>query len=178
MAVAAGELRRPHFDDPLLEALFARGLEHETQLRRGARSERRAHRRPEPRSQNHADAVERTLAAMREGADVIVQAALSHERLAGPAGRAGQGRGAERARRRGRTRSRTPSSRARRAPARSCSSVSTASCSRPRRASARSTSTSSRRTARHAFRVDDFAAYFRLVRAGLEATSRRTRRSV
>ena len=52
---------------------------------------------------------------------------------------------------------------ARPAPARSSSSASTAACSRSRRAGGPSTSTSSRRRpVRHAYRIDDYAAYFRL----------------
>ncbi len=75
MAVAAGRLKRPKFHDPQLEALFARGLEHEKKhVARLAANGQRVVDLSEVR--NDAAAFERTLAAMREGADAIVQAAL------------------------------------------------------------------------------------------------------
>lgn len=76
MAVAGGKLRRPKYDDPQLEALFRRGLEHERKhVASFAASGTGIVDLSEVR--NDAAAVERTLAAMREGADVIVQTALS-----------------------------------------------------------------------------------------------------
>lgn len=74
MAHAFGARKRPHFDDPFLEALFERGLAHERAYveklaAAGKRIESIAdveiHERLEP-----------TLAGMRAGADVIVQGAL------------------------------------------------------------------------------------------------------
>jgi uncharacterized protein len=76
MAVAAGKLKRPHFDDPQLEALFARGLAHERKhVESLASNDARVVDLTEVK--NHAAAVEQTLAAMCEGAEVIVQGALS-----------------------------------------------------------------------------------------------------
>jgi uncharacterized protein len=73
LAHAAGRLPKPRFDDPLLDALFARGLEHE---RRHVAS--LAGRVVDLAEVKDADvAAERTLAALREGADAIVQAALA-----------------------------------------------------------------------------------------------------
>ena len=77
MAAVAGKVRKPRFDDPQLEALFRRGLEHERAhveaLGSGGRNVVDLSEAP-----NHELAVERTLAAMRDGADVIVQAAFAH----------------------------------------------------------------------------------------------------
>jgi predicted RecB family nuclease len=71
--------RRPYFDDPMLELLRQRGLEHERayvdSLRSGARVVEI--------SRNAPDAFDATLRAMRDGADVVVQAKLEHGRWAG-----------------------------------------------------------------------------------------------
>src|ERR1700730_14899519 len=82
MAEARGNRRRPKWDDPLLELLFKRGLAHE-----------RAHDESLvsgiQRIVDLADirergaAVAQTLGAMRGGADVIVQSALSDGRWYG-----------------------------------------------------------------------------------------------
>src|SRR4051812_16370012 len=78
-ALELGEARlkrsRPKFYDPLLEALFARGLEHE---RRYVETLEGAGRRIVNLSEirDRADAVARTVSAMRVGADAIVQGAL------------------------------------------------------------------------------------------------------
>src|SRR5688572_3206972 len=81
-AHAAGTLRKPKFDDPLLEALFARGLEHE---RRYVASLAAAGRRIVDLAsvKDGEAAAERTLEAMRGGADAIVQAALGDGRWRG-----------------------------------------------------------------------------------------------
>lgn len=77
MAAAAGKIRKPRFDDPQLEALFRRGLEHERAHVEALGSDGR-NVVDLSEAPNHELAVERTLAAMRDGADVIVQAALAH----------------------------------------------------------------------------------------------------
>ncbi len=82
MAEAHGKHRRPRWDDPLLEILFKRGLEHEKAyieaLRAGGRDivDLADVRVPDV-------AVTRTLDLMRLGADVIVQAALGDGRWYG-----------------------------------------------------------------------------------------------
>lgn len=77
MAAATGKIRKPRFDDPQLEALFRRGLEHERAHVEALGSDGR-HVVDLSEAPNHELAVERTLAAMHDGADVIVQAALAH----------------------------------------------------------------------------------------------------
>jgi predicted RecB family nuclease len=75
MAVARGKRNRPYFHDPLLEILFKRGLDHEKSYIQSLESAGR-------RVLDIADvkepdaAVARTLDAMRTGADVLIQAAL------------------------------------------------------------------------------------------------------
>jgi predicted RecB family nuclease len=82
LAAAAGTLRKPKFDDPLLEALFARGLEHERRYVESlAAGGRRLVDLAAERDGNAA--AERTLEAMRAGADAIVQAALGDGRWRG-----------------------------------------------------------------------------------------------
>lgn len=72
---ALGEIRRPHWHDPLLDGLIKRGLEHERQYvetLRGAGKDvvsLAATRDPE-------EAVARTIEALRRGIDVVVQGAL------------------------------------------------------------------------------------------------------
>jgi uncharacterized protein len=82
MAEANGKLRRPRWDDPLLEILFKRGLEHEKRyvesLRAGGRSVASLADVREP-----GVAVARTLELMHSGAAVIVQAALADGRWYG-----------------------------------------------------------------------------------------------
>src|ERR1700724_737621 len=75
MGEAKGKQKRPRWDDPLLEILFKRGLEHE---RKYVQSLESAGRRivdvgevKEP-----AVAIAQTLGAMHAGADVIVPGAL------------------------------------------------------------------------------------------------------
>ncbi|MGH7619874.1 MAG: TM0106 family RecB-like putative nuclease, partial [Gemmatimonadaceae bacterium] len=75
MEAVAGIRHKPHFDDPLLELLFQRGLDHEKAY---VESLRAAGRSVTDLSQiERRDAqIDATLAAMRDGADVIVQGAL------------------------------------------------------------------------------------------------------
>ncbi|HEV8719741.1 MAG TPA: TM0106 family RecB-like putative nuclease [Candidatus Binatia bacterium] len=72
---ARGKRTRPQFYDPLLEALFARGLEHERQY---VESLEGAGRRIVNVAEitDRTEAVARTANAMRAGADAIVQGAL------------------------------------------------------------------------------------------------------
>ncbi len=86
MGHAYGTREKPQYDDPSLEALFARGLEHEAayvdRLRADGASvvvEIKNAETREPRDVTLA----RTIDAMREGADVIVQGALGNERWFG-----------------------------------------------------------------------------------------------
>jgi uncharacterized protein len=77
MAAAAGKIRKRRFNDPQLEALFRRGLEHERAHVEALGSDGRSVI-DLSEAPNHEVAMERTLAAMHDGADVIVQAALAH----------------------------------------------------------------------------------------------------
>jgi uncharacterized protein len=84
MAVAHGERKGPgFFTDPLLELLWARGLEHEAlyveSLRASGRSITDLSKYDEDRDEH----VAKTLEAMRAGADVIVQGALRDGRWFG-----------------------------------------------------------------------------------------------
>ena len=83
MGVAAGRFGRPHFDDPQLEALFRRGLDHETAYVDSLAASGAAQVVSLGDVKDRADATGRTLAAMRGGADVIVQAALGNGRWYG-----------------------------------------------------------------------------------------------
>jgi predicted RecB family nuclease len=71
---------RPFFDDPMLEILRERGLEHE---RAYVRWLAQSGRQIVEINRDAAHAVEATLAAMRVGVDVIVQARLEHGTWAG-----------------------------------------------------------------------------------------------
>jgi len=77
MAAATGKIRKPRFDDPQLDALFRRGLEHERAHVEALGSDGRNVVDLSEVS-NHELALERTLAAMHDGTDVVVQAALAH----------------------------------------------------------------------------------------------------
>ena len=83
-AVARGDLARPHFFDPSFQALLERGLAHE---RRYVEHLRAAGREPVEIGGAGVDRAraERTLEAMRAGADVIVQAAFIDGRWRGRA---------------------------------------------------------------------------------------------
>ena len=72
--------KRPFYDDPMLEILRERGLVHEQEyVRRLARSGKSI----VEVTRSSTTALDQTLAAMREGADVIVQARLEHGAWAG-----------------------------------------------------------------------------------------------
>src|SRR5262245_56488769 len=72
---ARGKRTRPRFYDPVLEALFARGLQHERQY--VATLEPGGRRIVDLAAfKDRAEAVARTIDAMRSGAEVIVQGAL------------------------------------------------------------------------------------------------------
>jgi hypothetical protein len=79
---ARGKRSRPYFYDPVLEALFARGLEHE---RRYVASLEAAGRRIVNLAEfrERTEAVGRTLDAIRSGVDVIVQGALEDANWSG-----------------------------------------------------------------------------------------------
>src|SRR6476659_1443249 len=72
----AGEkkIRRPHFEDPMLEILQERGVAHE----RAYVEHLVALGKRVVEIERGAGALEKTLAAMRGGADVIVQARLEY----------------------------------------------------------------------------------------------------
>src|SRR5450432_3862492 len=77
MDAAAKVLKRPHFDDPLMELLFLRGLAHERayvdELRDAGRTILDL-----SEIEGRTNQVDATLAAMRAGTDVIAQGALRH----------------------------------------------------------------------------------------------------
>lgn len=83
LAAAHGTLTRPHYEDPLRDLLFKRGLAHEQahvdSLAAGGRTvvDLRPH---QPARQ---DTIARTLEAMRAGSELIVQGALGDERWFG-----------------------------------------------------------------------------------------------
>jgi uncharacterized protein len=82
MAAALGKRRRPHWDDPLLEILFARGLAHEKAYVASLQAQgRKVVTLAEVKERDAA--VAQTLDAMRSGADVIVQGALRDGRWYG-----------------------------------------------------------------------------------------------
>jgi predicted RecB family nuclease len=82
MAVAIGKRKRPYFDDPLLEILFARGLEHEKRYVASLEGQGRTVVTLADVKERDA-AVAQTLDAMRSGVDVIVQGALCDGRWYG-----------------------------------------------------------------------------------------------
>jgi uncharacterized protein len=72
--------KRPFFDDPMLEILRERGLAHEQEyVRRLARSGKNV----VEIARSSSKAFDETLTAMRDGADVVVQARLEHRSWAG-----------------------------------------------------------------------------------------------
>jgi uncharacterized protein len=111
LAVAEGRARRPHRNDPIVELLAERGREHEAAYLRHLRAQKLGV--VEIRVPPGEEGVETTLAAMRDGADVIYQAPLGDGRWYGRADFLVM-----------------RSSRPRRAPERSCSSASTRTCSK------------------------------------------------
>src|SRR5262245_57499468 len=78
LAEANGKHRRPYFDDPLLDALFKRGLEHE---RSYLQLLERTHRniRDLTAVKDFQSALNETRDAMQRGVDVIAQGALIDE---------------------------------------------------------------------------------------------------
>ena len=82
MAVAHGARARPYFDDPLLELLMQRGLEHETRYVDSLRTDGRTVVNLSDKTAT-ADRAARTLDAMRAGTDVIVQGELRDGRWLG-----------------------------------------------------------------------------------------------
>lgn len=83
-AVATGALKKPKVWDPLLEILRERGLRHEQGFVEHLQSQGLATCTIEGVNIT-ADAVAQTHAAMAEGTDIIIQAALKHGRWAGRA---------------------------------------------------------------------------------------------
>jgi uncharacterized protein len=81
MEAAAGRLQKPKFDDPQLEALFRRGLEHERRYVESLAA--RGGRLVDLSGVDHDEAAVQTLAAMRDGVEVIVQGALGGGRFQG-----------------------------------------------------------------------------------------------
>jgi uncharacterized protein len=170
MAAAAGTLAKPRYADPQLERLFERGLEHE---RRYVASLHGGGRRVVDLSgeMNLELAVERTHDAMRGGADVIVQAALSDGRWQGRPDVLVKVAKSSRLGAWSYEVEDTKLARETRAGAilqlgLYSEMLEVAQGKRPehfRIVTPHGT---------HEFRVGDFAAYFRLVRAGLDATSR------
>jgi predicted RecB family nuclease len=77
---AHGLARRPHYDDPMLELLRERGLAHESAYVAHLAA---AGKRVVEIDRHSKTAADDTLAAMRSGADVIVQARLEHGAWAG-----------------------------------------------------------------------------------------------
>src|SRR5436190_15175299 len=72
--------KRPFFDDPMLDNLRERGLEHE---RAYVQSLAQSGKRVVEVNKESSSAFDETLSAMHEGADVIVQARLEHRSWAG-----------------------------------------------------------------------------------------------
>src|SRR5262249_34371870 len=82
MQAAAGTRQRPHFEDPLLDLLTQRGLDHERAYVDSLRAIGRAIadlRHVKGRE----DLLAATASAMHDGADVIVQGALRHDQWFG-----------------------------------------------------------------------------------------------
>jgi predicted RecB family nuclease len=82
MESAAGTLYKPFLDNPLLQLLRQRGVEHEQQHLQTLRNSRREVVDLSDAA-NSRDPVDATLAAMRAGADVIYQGALQDEQWYG-----------------------------------------------------------------------------------------------
>ncbi|HSC16416.1 MAG TPA: TM0106 family RecB-like putative nuclease [Gammaproteobacteria bacterium] len=83
LAVAEGRERRPHRNDPIVDLLMERGREHEAGYLKHLRALKLGV--VEIRTAPGADSFDATLAAMRDGADVIYQAPLGDERWYGRA---------------------------------------------------------------------------------------------
>jgi predicted RecB family nuclease len=83
LAVAEGHTRRPYRNDPIVDLLMERGREHEAGYLKHLRAQKLGV--VEIRTAPGADNFEATLAAMRDGADVIYQAPLGDDRWYGRA---------------------------------------------------------------------------------------------
>ena len=83
LAVAEGLARRPYRNDPIVDLLMERGREHEAGYLKHLREQKLGV--VEIRTAPGADNIEATVAAMRDGADVIYQAPLGNERWYGRA---------------------------------------------------------------------------------------------
>ncbi len=83
LVVAAGRARRPERHDPIVELLAERGREHEAAYLKHLREQKLGV--VEIRTPPGEEGVETTLAAMRDGADVIYQAPLGDDRWYGRA---------------------------------------------------------------------------------------------
>jgi uncharacterized protein len=83
LAAAEGRARRPHRDDPILDLLTERGREHEARYLQHLRAQKLSV--VEIRSPPSDEGIATTLAAMRDGVDVIYQAPLGDERWYGVA---------------------------------------------------------------------------------------------
>jgi len=83
MAAAFGKRKRPHFDDPLLQILFDRGLEHERQYVASLQAQGLKIVALAPNNKDRDGAAAQTLDAMRSGVAVIVQGALRDGRWFG-----------------------------------------------------------------------------------------------
>ena len=176
MAAAAGDLAKPVFDDPQLEAMFRRGLEHESRYVASlAAPGRTVVDLNQERDPERATAL--TLRAMQEGADVIVQAALRHERWQGRPDVLVRVNGSSRFGAWSYEAEDTKLARETRAGAilqlcLYCELLERAQGTRP----AQFRIVTPRGV--HAYRVDDFAAYFRWVRASLDAVTRESAEAV
>jgi predicted RecB family nuclease len=82
MAVAVGARSRDHIEDPLLEVLWMRGAEHEKRYIDALRAEGLGVEEIGAEVRD-AERIERTLASMRSGVDVIVQGGLADGRWFG-----------------------------------------------------------------------------------------------
>jgi uncharacterized protein len=83
MATAAGRLTRPPVDDPQLEALFKRGLDHEAVYVESLKTGGTNRVVEIAKGASREAALAETVAAMHAGADVIVQGALGNARWYG-----------------------------------------------------------------------------------------------
>ena len=82
LSVVEGKNKAPHIWNPMLEVLWERGAEHERQYVKHLINSGLAVREIAGTGVDAAS-VEETLTAMKEGVDVIVQAALSHSNWVG-----------------------------------------------------------------------------------------------
>ena len=80
MAAASGKLKRPQNDDPRLDALFKRGLDHEAAHVASLKARGASSVVELGEVKDRIQAVSGTVEAMKAGADVIVQAAVGNAR--------------------------------------------------------------------------------------------------